>query len=90
MRRISLKQQILSRTAMDLDIPPANPEEPPGDNDTNIMMLPEDCLGLILDHLDPVTVAILQRTSKQMYNIINTHQYWRRAIRKQITIQFLS
>jgi len=72
---------------MDLDIPPANPEEPPGDNDTNIMMLPEDCLGLILDHLDPVTVAILQRTSKQMYNIINTHQYWRRAIRKMINKQ---
>ena len=32
MRRISLKQQILCRTAMDFDIPPANPEEPPGNN----------------------------------------------------------
>ena len=36
MRRISLKQQILCRTAMDFDIPPSNPEEPPGDHDTNI------------------------------------------------------
>lgn len=38
MRRISLKQQILCRTAMDFDIPPSNPEEPPGDHDTNIQV----------------------------------------------------
>ena len=81
MRRISLKQQILCRTAMDMDIPPANPEEPPGDHDTNIQMLPEDCLGLILDHLDPVTVAQLEKTNKHMYHIIHTHQYWRKALR---------
>lgn len=84
MRRISLKQQILCRTAMDLDIPPANPEEPPGDHDTNIQSLPEDCLGLILDHLDPVSVTQLERTSRHMHAIIHTHQYWRRALKKMI------
>ena len=67
---------------MDFDIPLSNPEEPPGDHDTNIQSLPEDCLGLILDHMDPVTVAQLEKTNKHMYNIINTHQYWRRALRK--------
>ena len=50
---------------------------PPGDEDTNIVSLPEDCLGLILDHLDPVTVGQLQKTSRHMYNLIETHQYWR-------------
>lgn len=70
---------------MDFDIPPSNPEEPPGDHDTNIQSLPEDCLGLILDHMDPVTVAQLEKTNKHMYNIINTHQYWRRALRKLMT-----
>ena len=44
MRRISLKQQILCRTAMDPDTAPANPEEPPADGDTTIQHLPEDCL----------------------------------------------
>ena len=94
MKRISVKQQLLCRTAMDVDIPPSNPEvrshcyhcllsltetpqEPPSDEDTNILQLPEDCLGLILDHLDPVTVGQLQRTNRQMYNLIETHQYWR-------------
>ena len=44
MRRISLKQQILCRTAMDFDcIAPSNPEEPPGDHDTNIQV---ECLVL--------------------------------------------
>ena len=58
---------------------------PPGDEDTNIVNLPEDCLGLILDHLDPVTVGQLQRTSRHMYNLIETHQYWRRAIKKLVS-----
>ena len=50
---------------------------PPGDEDTNIVSLPEDRLGLILDHLDPVTVGQLQKTGRHMYNLIETHQYWR-------------
>ena len=56
---------------------PRTHQEPPADEDTNILQLPEDCLGLILDHLDPVTVGQLQRTSRHMYNLIETHQYWR-------------
>ena len=48
-RRISFKQQLLSRTTMEVDEPICNPEDPPGDTDTNIEHLPEDCLGLILD-----------------------------------------
>ena len=48
-RRISFKQQLLSRTTMEVDEPICNPEDPPGDGDTNIEHLPEDCLGLILD-----------------------------------------
>ena len=48
-RRISFKQQLLSRTTMEVDEPICNPEDPPGEGDTNIELLPEDCLGLILD-----------------------------------------
>lgn len=60
--------------------PPCNPEEPPGDGDTSIEDLPEDCLGLILDLLDPVTVATLEKTSRILYTTIQTHQYWKRAL----------
>ena len=31
-----------------------------------VQSLPEDCLGLILDHMDPVTVAQLEKTNKHM------------------------
>ena len=34
---------------MDVDEPICNPEDPPGDGDTTIEHLPEDCLGIILD-----------------------------------------
>jgi len=66
---------------MDMDSgPPSNPEEPPGDGDTRLEDLPEDCLGLILDMLDPVAVATLEKTSRHVYNMIETHHYWRRAV----------
>jgi len=83
-RRISFKQQLLSRTTMEVDEPICNPEDPPGDGDTNIEHLPEDCLGLILDLLDPVTVATLEKTSRHIYGMIQTHQYWRRALKKLV------
>ena len=66
----------LSLLSLTLKLPTPH-QEPPADDDTNILQLPEDCLGLILDHLDPVTVGQLQRTNRQMYNLIETHQYWR-------------
>ena len=51
MRRISLKQQILCRTAMDFDIPPSNPEEPPGDHDTNIQVSLVTCCHYVFVYL---------------------------------------
>jgi len=86
-RRISFKQQLLSRTGMEVDDPPGNPADPPGEGDTCILALPEDCLGLILDLLDPVTVATLEKTGRSMYKQIEVHQYWRRALQRLVSRQ---
>jgi len=63
-----------------MDGPLCNPEDPPGDGDTGLQDLPEDCLSLILDLLDPVTVAILEKVNRWLYNMIQAHQYWRKTL----------
>ena len=42
----------------------------------------QDCLGLILDLLDPVTVAILEKVNRGLYSMIqvnttNGETFWR-------------
>jgi len=85
-RRLSFRQQLLSRTGkMEMESgPPSNPEEPPGEGDTKLEDLTEDCLGLILDQLDPITVSILEKTGKNVFGLIQRYQYWRRAVLKLI------
>ena len=53
-----------------MDSPPCDPADPPGEGDTGLLDLPEDCLGLVLDLLDPVTVAILERVSRSLHTMI--------------------
>jgi len=81
-RRLSLKQQLRSRCWVDpmMDHPPCDPSDPPAEGDTGLLDLPEDCLGLVLDLLDPVTVAILERVSRSLHTMIQAHQYWRKAL----------
>lgn len=81
-RRLSLKQQLRSRCWVDpmMDSPPCDPTDPPAEGDTGLLDLPEDCLGLVLDLLDPVTVAILERVSRSLHTMIQAHQYWRKAL----------
>jgi len=81
-RRLSLKQQLRSRCWVDpmMDHPPCDPTDPPAEGDTGLLDLPEDCLGLVLDLLDPVTVAILERVSRSLHTMIQAHQYWRKAL----------
>jgi len=81
-RRLSLKQQLRSRCWVDpmMDSPPCDPSDPPAEGDTGLLDLPEDCLGLVLDLLDPVTVAILERVSRSLHTMIQAHQYWRKAL----------
>merc|ERR1711863_92085 len=81
-RRLSLKQQLRSRCWVDpmMDSPPCDPADPPAEGDTGLLDLPEDCLGLVLDLLDPVTVAILERVSRSLHTMIQAHQYWRKAL----------
>ena len=67
-----------------MDSPPCDPADPPGEGDTGLLDLPEDCLGLILDLLDPVTVAILERVSKSLHTMIQAHQYWRKALIRMV------
>ncbi|XP_023335344.1 uncharacterized protein LOC111706663 [Eurytemora carolleeae] len=78
-KRRSLKHQLLS---MEINFQNGNPEDPPRDGDTTIECLHEDCLGLILNMLDPATVAVFERTSKHIYSMIETHQYWRRLLKR--------
>jgi hypothetical protein len=63
-----------------MDSPPCDPTDPPAEGDTGLLDLPEDCLGLVLDLLDPVTVAILERVSRSLHTMIQAHQYWRKAL----------
>merc|ERR1711936_1306738 len=63
-----------------MDSPPCDPNDPPAEGDTGLLDLPEDCLGLVLDLLDPVTVAILERVSRSLHTMIQAHQYWRKAL----------
>jgi len=63
-----------------MDHPPCDPSDPPAEGDTGLLDLPEDCLGLVLDLLDPVTVAILERVSRSLHTMIQAHQYWRKAL----------
>jgi len=85
-RRLSFRQQLLHRTSrMELDGgPPSNPEEPGGEGATKLEDLTEDCLGLILDQLDPITVSTLEKTGKRIHHLIQRYQYWRRAVLKLI------
>ena len=53
-----------------MDSPPCDPNDPPAEGDTGLLDLPEDCLGLVLDLLDPVTVAILERVSRSLHTMI--------------------
>jgi len=80
-RRLSFKQQLRVRTGWDqMDGPLCDPADPPGEGDTGLMDLPEDCLGLVLDLLDPVTVGTLERVSKGLHAMIQAHQYWRKSL----------
>ena len=78
-----------------MDGPLCDPADPPGEGDTGLMDLPEDCLGLVLDLLDPVTVGTLERVSKGLHAMIQVtwatmssflmvffqaHQYWRKSL----------
>jgi len=81
-RRRSLKHQFLS---MEIDFQNGNPEDPPGDGDTTIESLPEDCIGLILDMLDPANVSVFEQVNKNVYNIIQTHQYWRKVLKRLLS-----
>ena len=45
------------------------------EGDTGLLDLPEDCLGLVLDLLDPVTVAILERVSRSLHTMIQVHLF---------------
>jgi len=67
---------------MEIDFQNGNPEDPPGEGDTTIEYLPEDCIGLILNMLDPATVAVFERVNKHMYDMIQTHQYWRIVLKR--------
>ena len=72
MRRISLKQQILCRTAMDFDIPPSNPEEPPGDHDTNIQVILVTCHYVfvnLFNYLFITNIAILDSPTKPLITL---------------------
>jgi len=81
-RRRSLKHQFLS---MEIDFEEGNPEDPPGEGDTTIESLHEDCLGIILDMLDPATVAVFERVNKHIYSMIETHQYWRKVLKRLLS-----
>lgn len=86
-RRLSFKQQLRVRTGWDqMDGPLCDPADPPGEGDTGLMDLPEDCLGLVLDLLDPVTVGILERVSKGLHAMIQVT--W--ATRNSFLMVFLS
>lgn len=89
-KRASFKQQLYAMTSErsrmmdvdDMDTTEYNPEDPPQDGDTTIEDLPEDCLGLILELLNVVTVATFEKSSRHIYNTIQAHQYWRKAFRR--------
>ena len=67
-----IQYNLCSRCWVDpmMDSPPCDPNDPPAEGDTGLLDLPEDCLGLVLDLLDPVTVAILERVSRSLHTMI--------------------